>query len=235
MIFNYEIYFNIIKFAYLGGILLSKEQDQDIFESEVEETVEETPSSKSNTPWNRKFGENENLKNRQYSRAARNQPAKEATTLSKVLLFIIIITVITPFVLFFWVNSQRNNEEIPLRSAEQITYSRNSELSQSSESSDESSSAESSSESSSEEISRESVESIESQPVTPPTPTEPTVVEETPVVEEPVTTAGSYTVQAGDSWYAIARNHGIDVNTLLNANGATTDTAIFPGMSIVIP
>lgn len=214
---------------------MSKEQDQDIFESEVEETIEEETSNKSNKPWNRKFGENENLKNRQYSRAARNQPAKEATTLSKVLLFIIIITVITPFVLFFWVDSQRGNEEIPARSAEQITYSRNSELSQSSESSDESESEESSEESSSEEISRESVESIESEPVTPPTPTEP-VVEETPVVETPpATTTGSYTVQAGDSWYAIARNHGIDVNTLLNANGASTETAIFPGMQIVIP
>ncbi|XJS11581.1 LysM peptidoglycan-binding domain-containing protein [Aerococcaceae bacterium WGS1372] len=213
---------------------MSKEQDQDIFESEVEETVEGAPLNETNKPWNRKFGENENLKNRQYSRAARNQPAKEATTLSKVLLFIIIITVITPFVLFFWVNSQRNNEEIPTRSAEQITYSRNSELSQSSERSDESESSESIEESSSEEISRESVESVEQEPVTPPTPTEP-VYEEPTVVEEPPATTGSYTVQAGDSWYAIARNHGIDVNTLLNANGASTETAIFPGMQIVIP
>lgn len=213
---------------------MSKEQDQDIFESEVEETVEERSSNETNKPWNRKFGENENLKNRQYSRAARNQPAKEATTLSKVLLFIIVITVITPFVLFFWVNSQRNNEEIPTRSAEQITYSRNSELSQTSESSDESVSSESVEESSADEISRESVDTTEQETVTPPTPTEP-VIEETPVEETPPATTGSYTVQAGDSWYAIARNHGVDVYTLLNANGATTDTAIFPGMQIVIP
>ena len=213
---------------------MSKEQNQDIFESEVGETVEGKSSNETNKPWNRKFGENENLKSRQYSRAARNQPAKEATTLSKVLLFIIVITVITPFVLFFWVNSQRNNEEIPTRSAEQITYSRNSELSQSSESSDEIVSSESVVESSADEISRESVGTTEQETVTPPTPTEP-VVEETPIVETPPATTGSYTIQAGDSWYAIARNHGIDVNTLLNANGATTDTAIFPGMQIVIP
>lgn len=217
---------------------MSKEQDkdQDIFESEVEETIEETPSKKDNKPWNRKFGEDESLKNRQYSRTARNQPAKEATTLSKVLLVIIIITVITPFLLFIFVNGQRNNDEIPNRSAEQINISRNSELSQASESSDESESASVESESieeSSSEISRESIESIETEPVTPPTPTEPEVPE-TPI-ETPPTTGGTYTVQAGDSWYAIARNNGVDLNALLNANGASTETAIFPGEVLVLP
>ena len=219
---------------------MSKEQDkdQDVFESEVAETIEETPSKKESKPWNRKFGEDENLKNRQYSRTARKQPAKEATTLSKVLLAIIVITVIAPFLLFIFVNAQLDNDEIPNRSAEQINFSRNSELSQAS-SADESKSSSDESESekeSSSEISREPIESIEEvepEPELPPTPTEP-VVPETPV-ETPPTTGGTYTVQAGDSWYAISRNTGVDLNALLSANGATTDTAIFPGETVVLP
>ena len=218
---------------------MSKEQDkdQDVFESEVAETIEETPSKKESKPWNRKFGEDENLKNRQYSRTARNQPAKEATTLSKVLLAIIVITVIAPFLLFIFVNAQLDNDEIPNRSAEH--FSRNSELSQAS-SADESESSSDESESeeeSSSKISREpieSVEEVEPEPeLLPPTPTEP-VVPETPV-ETPPTTGGTYTVQAGDSWYAISRNTGVDLYALLSANGATTDTAIFPGETIVLP
>ncbi|WP_338488738.1 LysM domain-containing protein [Ruoffia tabacinasalis] len=219
---------------------MSKEQDkdQDVFESEVEETIEETPSKKESKPWNRKFGEDENLKNRQYSRTARNQPAKEATTLSKVLLAIIVITVIAPFLLFIFVNAQLDNDEIPNRSAEQINFSRNSELSQSSsaDESESSSDERESEEESSSEISREPIESIEEvepEPELPPTPTEP-VVPETPV-ETPPTTGGTYTVQAGDSWYAISRNTGVDLNALLSANGATTDTAIFPGDTVVLP
>lgn len=57
---------------------------------------------------------------------------------------------------------------------------------------------------------------------------------ETPI-ETPPTTGGTYTVQAGDSWYAIARNNGVDLNALLNANGASTETAIFPGEVLVLP
>lgn len=219
---------------------MSKEQDKDqeVFESEVEETVEETPSKKGSKPWNRKFGEDENLKNRQYSRTARNQPAKEATTLSKVLLFIIVVTVIAPFLLFIFVNAQRSNDEIPNRSAEQINISRNSEISQLS-SADESESTSDESESveeSSSEISREPIEpeeSIETVPETPPTPTVPEVPA-TPI-ETPPTTGGTYIVQAGDSWYGIARNNGVDLNALLNANGASTETAIFPGEAILLP
>lgn len=221
---------------------MSKEQDkdQDVFESEVEETVEETPSKKESKPWNRKFGEDENLKNRQYSRTARNQPAKEATTLSKVLLAIIVITVIAPFLLFIFVNAQLDNDEIPNRSAEQINFSRNSELSQvSSADESESSSDESESEEeSSSEISREPIESTEeSTEETSEETAEETTEEsaEETTEETPPTTGGTYTVQAGDSWYAISRNTGVDLNALLSANGATTDTAIFPGDTVVLP
>lgn len=38
-----------------------------------------------------------------------------------------------------------------------------------------------------------------------------------------------YKVKAGDGWYRIAKNLGVDVNELLKANNATLNTAIHPG------
>ena len=38
-----------------------------------------------------------------------------------------------------------------------------------------------------------------------------------------------YKVKAGDGWYRIAKNLGVDVNELLKANNATANTAIHPG------
>lgn len=187
--------------------------------------------SKFKAPWNKKFGEDENLKTRQYSRAARNQPVKEATTLSKVLLFLLVITLLSPFLLYWFVSAQRSENQIPDRTTSQI------QISQSSNASSESvASSESSSETTSESesvSSREISESIEPEssieaPVTP--------VEPTPPVEEiPEPTSSYYVIQAGDSWYGIATSNGVDVYQLAQANGATIDTPIYPGMEIVIP
>ena len=184
--------------------------------------------SKFKAPWNKKFGEDENLKTRQYSRAARNQPVKEATTLSKVLLFLLVITLLSPFLLYWFVSAQQSENQIPQRTTSQILI-------------DQSSSSETSSESSSEETesvsSREIEESSdESSSVESSVPVESTPVESTPAVETPTEPASTYyVVQQGDSWYGIARSYGIDVYTLAQANGATIDTAIFPGMEILIP
>ena len=50
-----------------------------------------------------------------------------------------------------------------------------------------------------------------------------TTVTETPAPTTTVTsTTGSYTVVAGDTLYSIARRSGIDVNTLIAANGGST-------------
>lgn len=191
--------------------------------------------SKFKAPWNKKFGEDENLKTRQYSRAARNQPVKEATTLSKVLLFLLVITLLSPFLLYWFVSAQRSENQIPQRTTSQIQIDQSSIASSESTASSESES-ESSSESESESISsREIDESTapESSVVesTPPVETTPPV-EETPAPEP----AGSfYVIQAGDSWYGIATAYGVDVYQLAQANGATIDTPIYPGMEIVIP
>lgn len=97
------------------------------------------------------------------------------------------------------------------------------------------------SESSSEETesvsSREIEESSdESSSVESSVPVESTPVEPTPPVETPTEPASTYyVVQQGDSWYGIATSYGIDVYTLAQANGATIDTPIFPGMEILIP
>jgi LysM repeat protein len=45
----------------------------------------------------------------------------------------------------------------------------------------------------------------------------------------------SYTVQAGDAWFAIAQKLGVDLQSLLDANGMTLTTALFPGMRLVVP
>lgn len=46
---------------------------------------------------------------------------------------------------------------------------------------------------------------------------------------------GSYTVQAQDSLYRIAVNHGISLEELTEMNGITPDTAIHPGTTLIVP
>lgn len=189
------------------------------------------PESKFKAPWNKKFGEDENLKTRQYSRAARNQPIKEATTLSKVLLFLLVITLLSPFILYWAVDAMRQNEPIDQRTTEQISI--DSSIASSSETSQES---ESSSESESESVSSREIEETTPEESV---PAESTPIETPPVTEPdpvpPVETGGSYAVQAGDSWYGIATAYGTDPYTLAEMNGATIDTPIFPGMEIIVP
>lgn len=46
---------------------------------------------------------------------------------------------------------------------------------------------------------------------------------------------GSYTVQAQDSLYRIAVNHGISLEELTQMNGITPGTAIHPGTTLIVP
>jgi hypothetical protein len=56
---------------------------------------------------------------------------------------------------------------------------------------------------------------------------------------EPPTTepacSGEYEVGAGDYWIGIAERAGVSTSALLDANGATTDTPIYPGSTICLP
>ncbi|MFY9901711.1 MAG: LysM peptidoglycan-binding domain-containing protein [Trichococcus sp.] len=173
-------------------------------------------------PWSRKFGEDENLKSRQYSRSARNTKNKEVAPLLKVLLFLFLAILIIPFATIYF-NKQNQNTPAP-KSAEQVMINKRVA----------SSSVESSKEASSEEVSSEVVESAEepesSIAETPSSSTAPAVVE-TPVetVKEPETTTGvynnSYTIQAGDNLYRIALNHGMTLDELMQANGLSSTEA----------
>lgn len=64
----------------------------------------------------------------------------------------------------------------------------------------------------------------------------------TPTQPEPVTAvvtvpgcAKEYTVVAGDYWILIAKKVSVGLNELLDANNATTDTALYPGRTICLP
>ncbi|WP_320164865.1 hypothetical protein [uncultured Trichococcus sp.] len=147
-------------------------------------------------PWSRKFGEDENLKSRQYSRSARNTKNKEVAPLLKVLLFLFLAILIIPFATIYF-NKQNQNTPAP-KSAEQVMINKR-VASSSVESSEKASSEEA-------ESSSEVAESV----------TEPAIVEvpsssaapavvETPAqtVEEPEPATGeysnSYTIKAGDT------------------------------------
>ncbi|MFD4959793.1 LysM peptidoglycan-binding domain-containing protein [Microbacterium sp. NPDC058389] len=56
-----------------------------------------------------------------------------------------------------------------------------------------------------------------------------------PVAAPPVTSAGSYTVQRGDTISSIARRHGVATNAVLSSNGLGWSSIIYPGQRISIP
>ena len=195
-------------------------------------------------PWNNKFGEDENLKNRQYSRTARNQPEREATTLSKVLLFMVICVCIVPFILFFWVNASRPQNPSP-RTASQVSISRAESSSASSSSASESSSAVASA-SSLESKASESGHGSNNQQGEQPNQNQQGQQQgqnqqgqqqgQNQQGQQQQNQGGTtYVVQAGDSWYRIAANNGVSLDALLAANGASLETTILPGQTIVIP
>lgn len=50
-----------------------------------------------------------------------------------------------------------------------------------------------------------------------------------------IAVAGTYTVVAGDYWVGIARKLGVDYNALLQVNGATASTPLYPGQTLKVP
>ena len=230
----------------LGGILMSEEQKSNFDQENLNESSNQSSetSGKFRMPWNNKFGEDENLKNRQYSRSARNQPEREATTLSKVLLFMVICVCIVPFILFFWVNASRPQNPSP-RTASQVSISRAESSSASSSSTSESSSAVASA-SSIESKASESGQGMNNQQGERPNQNQQGQQQgqnqqgqqqgQNQQGQQQQNQGGTtYVVQAGDSWYRIAANNGVSLDALLAANGASLETTILPGQTIVIP
>lgn len=221
---------------------MSEEQKSNFDQENLNESSNQSSetSGKFRMPWNNKFGEDENLKNRQYSRTARNQPEREATTLSKVLLFMVICVCIVPFILFFWVNASRPQNPSP-RTASQVSISRAESSSASSSSASESSSAVASA-SSLESKASESGQGLNNQQGEQPHQNQQGQNQQgqqqgqNQQGQQQQNQGGTtYVVQAGDSWYRIAANNGVSLDALLAANGATIETTILPGQTIVIP
>ena len=230
---------------------MSEEQKSNFDQENLNESSNQSSetSGKFRMPWNNKFGEDENLKNRQYSRTARNQPEREATTLSKVLLFMVICVCIVPFILFFWVNASRPQNPSP-RTASQVSISRAESSSASSSSASSSSASESSSAvasaSSLESKASESGHGLNNQQGEQPNQNQQGQQQgqnqqgqqqgQNQQGQQQQNQGGTtYVVQAGDSWYRIAANNGVSLDALLAANGATVETTILPGQTIVIP
>ena len=225
---------------------MSEEQKSNFDQENLNESSNQSSetSGKFRMPWNNKFGEDENLKNRQYSRSARNQPEREATTLSKVLLFMVICVCIVPFILFFWVNASRPQNPSP-RTASQVSISRAESSSASSSSASESSSAVASA-SSLESKASESGQGLNNQQGEQPHQNQQGQQQgqnqqgqqqgQNQQGQQQQNQGGTtYVVQAGDSWYRIAANNGVSLDALLAANGASLETTILPGQTIVIP
>ena len=178
-------------------------------------------------PWNAKFGSDENLKQRKYSRSSRNLPAREASTLSKVLLAVLVLTLFTPFVLYMLVKSSMDNTPSPQKTAESIMVSRNSETSTTT-----SMLTTVSGNLVSGEGTVSSVNLVPNQTTT--VPTQPVVTEApAPVTQAPL--QATHTVSAGETWYGIARTYGVDVEALAAANGTNTTAPIHPGDVLIIP
>lgn len=194
---------------------------------EPNETVD-----KAKAPWNNRFGSDENLKQRKYSRTSRNQPVKEASNMSRVLLGILFLTVLTPFLLYWFVKANTPTNNNPPQTATSVMITRKSEATTESKAEEEETTT------SGTFVQNEGEEETVAQVDVNETTAEVVQVTEAPVTEavtEAQPSGQTHTVAAGETWYGIARTYGVDVNALAAANGTTTDSPIHPGDTLVIP
>ena len=198
---------------------------------EPNETVD-----KAKAPWNNRFGSDENLKQRKYSRTSRNQPVKEASNMSRVLLGILFLTVLTPFLLYWFVKANTPTNNNTPQTATSVMITRKSEATDESKKEEETTTSGTFVQNGNNEGEEETVAPVD---------VNETTAEVAQVTEAPVTEAvteaqtqpsgQTHTVAAGETWYGIARTYGVDVNALAAANGVTTDSPIYPGNTLVIP
>lgn len=175
--------------------------------------------------WSSNYAAEENLKQRKYSRTSRNKVSKEGSKMSKILLGVLFMVVLTPFLLF-WLVSRSTNQaqtETTPKTAEQVVLSRNESTTVSettATTSDQSTTI------SSVDLNTTMVEVTSA------------VAEVTQAPTPAVTQAPSgrtHTVEAGQTMYGIARTYGVDVYALAQANGMTIESQIVPGQTLIIP
>lgn len=170
-------------------------------------------------PWERKFGEEENLKNRQFSRSARNSGGKDVAPLSNVLLFVFLIVIVAPVLFMWWFSISNNSNQVKPRTADDVMLTKTVETTT---------------------ATPETTAATTKQEATTTAPRQAEQTTQAQQTQQTQTTQaqqngnyGTYTVKAGDTLYRIAVNHGMDVATLKQINGLTGDN-IAPGTTLKV-
>ena len=179
-------------------------------------------SPKEEQPWDRQFGE-DTQKARQYSRSARNANGKASAPLLSVLLFVFIVVVVSPLLFMMWFYWSSSKAEVKPRTADEVMLTKVVETTTAETTTVETtaSTTNANTTTSSSAASRQQQQNNQREQNTPETPTTQNGA------------YGSYTVQAGETLYRIAVNHGMDVDTLKSINGLTTNN-ISPGMQLKV-
>ena len=177
-------------------------------------------NQKDEQPWDRQFGE-DTQKARQYSRSARNANGKASAPLLSVLLFVFIVVVVSPLLFMMWFYWSSSKAEVKPRTADEVMLTKVVETTTAETTSVETTaSTTNANTTTSSSASRQQQNNQREQNTT-----------ETPTTQNGA--YGSYTVQAGETLYRIAVNHGMDVDTLKSINGLTSNN-ISPGMQLKV-
>ena len=186
-------------------------------------------SPKEEQPWDRQFGE-DTQKARQYSRSARNSNGKAGAPLLSVLLFVFIVVVVSPLLFMMWFYWSSSKAEVKPRTADEVMLTKVVETTTVEKTTVEKTTAEA-----------KSTETKANE--TSVTSTTATSTDAARQQQREQTTSeaqnsqngayGTYTVQAGETLYRIAVNHGMDVGTLKSINGLTSNN-ISPGMQLKV-
>ena len=172
-------------------------------------------------PWERKFGEEENLKNRQFSRSARNSGGKAVAPLSNVLLFVFLIVIVAPVLFMMWFSISNNSNQVKPRTADDVMLTKTVETTTATP------------ETTASTTKQEATTTAREATTTAPRQAEQTQQTPTTQAQQQNGNYGTYTVKAGDTLYRIAVNHGMDVATLKQINGLTGDN-IAPGTTLKV-
>ena len=176
---------------------------------------------KEEQPWDRQFGE-DTQKARQYSRSARNSKGKAGAPLLSVLLFIFIVVVVSPLLFMMWFYWSSSKAEVKPRTADEVMLTKVVETTAAETTTVETTASTTNVNiTTSSSVSRQQNNQREQS------------TSETPTTQNQNGTYGSYTVQAGETLYRIAVNHGMDVDTLKSINGLTSNK-ISPGMQLKV-
>ena len=180
-------------------------------------------SPKEEQPWDRQFGE-DTQKARQYSRSARNSNGKAVAPLLSVLLFVFIVVVVSPLLFMMWFYWSSSKAEVKPRTADEVMLTKVVETTTAETTTADAKSTET----------KANETSVTSTTVAPSDAARQQREQSTSEAQSTQNGAyGTYTVQAGETLYRIAVNHGMDVGTLKSINGLTSNN-ISPGMQLKV-